>query len=293
MSGTPSDAVVIVPSALIAQLRVSGSLPALQPVVLASLRLLQRSDYHGADVARLLSHDQALTARVLRLVNSAFYAPKERIMNPQHAVVLLGQSTLRALILKASILSGEDDRLGQGFWLHALGTAATARSLAHHFGIDAEDAFIAGLLHDVGKLALVRADPQNFDLVKGKVTASNCLWNEIEKTVFGTTHGAIGAELLSTWSFPAQLVAAVGCHHEPSHAPKEHATFAALVHLADILARALLIGDPMDSSIPAIDAIALERGHLTSTDFPRLLADAEEELGRSEIFFNILEGRSR
>jgi putative nucleotidyltransferase with HDIG domain len=284
---------VIDPSALISKLRVSGSLPALQPVVLASLRLIQRSDYHGADVARMLSHDQALTARVLRLVNSAFYAPKERIMNPQHAVVLLGQSTLRALVLKASILGGEDERLGQGFWLHALGTAATARSLAKHFGIDAEDAFIAGLLHDVGKLALVRADPESFDTVKAEVTASSRLWNEAETSILGTSHGIIGAELLTAWSFPASLIAAVGHHHAPSLAPTEHLTFSALIHLADILARALLIGDPLDAGIPALDPGSLERGRLTSTDFPRLLADAEEELGRSEIFFNILEGRSR
>ncbi len=265
-------------------------LPALQPVVLLTLRLLQSPRSDNAEVARLLGHDQALTARVLRLANSAFYATRERIHSPEHAVVLLGKNTLRSLILRATIFSGADQADERRFWLHALGTACAARAVATCCRCGKpEELFIAGLLHDLGKLVLARSEPALHADLRRRALGEQRLLFDLEREVLGFDHAEIGGLLCQRWSLPQTIAAAIHRHHAMT-TPDRPTPAAAAVHLADILARALLVGSGGDRSIPALAPIALDLLGCTPQSFPELCERTEDELTNAEVFFNILEG---
>lgn len=265
------------------------SLPALPTVVHAVTRRITNPRSSAAEVGRLLSHDQALTARVLRLANSAFYAPREPVKNPEHAVVLMGFSTVRAIILKASIFSAFDVASAKPFWLHALGAACAASAIARVSGVGRpEDAFVMGLLHDLGKLAIKRFLPDLHAQVCAVVERDGGLMRDAERRVLGCDHAAVGRFLCEHWMLPLDYRMAIAGHHDLEQADGGHRSWAALVHLADIMARAMLIGSGGDHAIPVLDPRALGLLSLDEERFDDLFAVAEEELGRAEVFFTIL-----
>jgi putative nucleotidyltransferase with HDIG domain len=265
------------------------SLPALPTVVRAATARMADPRSSAGEVGRLLAHDQALTARVLRLANSAFYSPREPVRSPEHAVVLMGLGTVRAIVLKASIFSAFDLASARPFWLHALGTGCAATALARMTGVcPAEDAFVVGLLHDLGKLALRRHLPDLDALVKARLAQDGGLVRDAEQAVLGCDHATIGGYLCTHWSLPAEYRAAIAGHHNLALAAPEHRSWAALVHLADILARAMLIGNGGDHAMPTVLPQALELLQLDERHFRRAFAATEDELSRAEVFFTIL-----
>lgn len=266
-----------------------NSLPALPTVVHAVTRRITNPRSSAAEVGRLLAHDQALTARVLRLANSAFYAPREAVKNPEHAVVLMGLSTVRTIILKASIFTAFDMASAKPFWLHALGAACSASAIARVSGLGRpDDAFIMGLLHDLGKLALAKFLPDLYAQVRARVERDGGLIREAEMAVLGCDHATVGRFLCEHWSLPFDYRIAIAAHHNLDQADDTHRPWAALVHLADAMSRALLIGSGGDNSIPVLDPRVLKLLGLNEDRFDDLFTAAEEELGRAEVFFTIL-----
>jgi HD-like signal output (HDOD) protein len=278
-------------AALIARLREVQSLPALPMVVNAVTRRISQGSSSSGEIARLLVHDQALTVRVLRLANSAFYSPKEPVRSPEHAVVLLGLGTVRSIILKASIFSAFDVNRARPFWLHALGTGCAARAIARIAGLGrGDDAFVMGLLHDLGKLAIAEHLPELGAAVRARVQRDGGLMRAAELAELGCDHAAIGRFLCEHWSLPRDYREAIAAHHDLSLASDEHRPWAACVHLADILARAMMIGNGGDQAMPVLDPQALSLLRLREERFGELFEAAEEELGKAEVFFTILNG---
>ena len=278
-------------SAVLDRLRLVQALPALPMVVGAVTRRITHESTSSGEIARLLGHDQALTARVLRLANSAFYAPREAVRSPEHAVVLLGLGTVRAIVLKASIFSAFAITQARGFWLHALGAACAARAVARLGGLGrGDDAFVLGLLHDLGKLALAEHLPQEYALVRARVARDGGLIRHAELAELGCDHAAVGRFLCEHWSLPYEYRAAIGAHHDLDQAEDEHRPWAACVHVADIIARAMLIGSGGDQAMPILDPRALRLVGLQETDLGAVFAATEKELGRAEVFFTIING---
>lgn len=284
-AGPPGEALVL------AQLRQVHSLPALPMVVNAVTKRISNQQSGAGEIARLLAHDQGLTVRVLRLANSAFYSPKEEVRSPEHAVVLLGLGTVRSIILKASIFSAFDVNRARPFWLHALGAACAARAVARVSGLGrTEDAFVMGLLHDLGKLAITEHLPELAAKVRSHLTRHGGLMREAEVAVLGCDHAAVGRFLCEHWSLPRDYRDAIAGHHDFSLASEENRPWAALVHLADIISRAMLIGNAGDMGMPVLDAQALPLLRLREEQFSELFRAAEDELGKAEVFFTILNG---
>jgi HD-like signal output (HDOD) protein len=277
--------------AVIAALGRVHSLPALPAVVRTVTRRIVSESAGPAEIARLLSHDQALTARVLRLANSAFYAPREPVRSVNQAVVLLGFGTVRAIVLKASIFSAFDLARARPFWLHALGTACAARAVARLANLGrGDDAFVMGLLHDIGKLALAEHLPEPYAEVRALVAREGGLIRDAEQRVLGCDHAAIGRFLCEHWSLPADCREAIAFHHHVSGASEANRPWAACVHVADIVARALLVGNGGDDAIPFLDPTALPMLGLGEDRYAALFAAAEQELARAEVFFTVLDG---
>jgi putative nucleotidyltransferase with HDIG domain len=270
-------------------LRGVTALPTLPAVVSALGRRFNAPDVSAAEIADLLGHDQALTARVLRLANSAFYAPREPVRSPQQAVVLLGLSTVRAITLKASIFTAFPIIEARPFWLHSLGVACAARAIARFAGLTpADDAFVMGLLHDIGKLALAEHLPESYALVRARVVRDGGLIRAAENLELGCDHATVGGFLCSHWSLPIEFRSAISAHHDLERADGPYQAWAACLHLADILARALLIGNGGDHAMPSLDQRALRILALSSDDLPLCFSAAEDELANAEVFFGMI-----
>lgn len=278
-------------SLILSRLAQVRGLPALPMVVSALSRRIGDVTVSAGEIGRLLAHDQALTARVLRLSNSAFYSPREPIRTPDQAVVLLGFGTVRAIVLKASIFSAYDVERARPFWLHALGTACAARTVARIAGLGrGDDAFVMGLLHDIGKLALDEFLPEWYRPVRDAVAREGGLVRDAELRLLGCDHATVGRFLCEHWSLPMAYRDAIAGHHDLSLSSEANRPFAACVQLADIIARALLIGSGGDHAMPMLDPTALKLLRLREDQFGELFAATEEELGRAEVFFTIING---
>ncbi len=227
-------------------------LPALPSVVAEIAARVANATTSAAQLADLIMRDPALTTRLLRLVNSPFFGLPRSIGNPREATLLLGFQAIRDLALATVVLDLFPAEASAAFdpyqlWRHAIATAVAARLLAAQVADPAPDElFVAGLLHDVGKILLYRHDRPTFDAVLTSARQHDAPVWASEQRLTGTTHALIGAQLLRHWRLPARLVAAVGEHH--ASAPGK---VAQLIQAADALARVLGLPCGMDDAVPA------------------------------------------
>ncbi len=175
-------------------------------------------------VGHIISQDVSMSAKILQLVNSAFFGLPQKIVDPQHAAVYLGIDTLKALVLSIHVFSSftEDAKLCEfslaRMWRHSLRTSKLARDIARAEMADekvVEVATIAGMLHDIGKLILLKV-PRQYNEVMEFVKTTGCDFAEAEYIVTKTSHAELGAYLLGLWGIPDNVVEAVAFHHNPS-----------------------------------------------------------------------------
>ena len=256
--------------ALVRQVR---DLPALPETVLRVMRLADDPKAGVADAAKALVSDQALAARVLKLANSAFYGGARRIATVSEAVVILGMRTTRNLVMAASceaLLDGEVAGYGlpRGALLrHSLACASAAQALARRTKFRGlEEAFVAGLLHDLGKVVMNTYGRGKLADVLARVQREGLAYADAEQSVFGFGHAEAGACLLERWHLPLSLVSAVRWHHAPSDAPLD-SPLPCLVHIADAVCQALGADLGMGGLVPALHPDALSQLRLTAEDF--------------------------
>jgi HD-like signal output (HDOD) protein/CheY-like chemotaxis protein len=234
------------------------ALPSLPSVYQKIVACLQGPDPELADIARIISSDVVMTAMVLKLANSAFFGAKQAFRTADRAVSFLGVDTIAGLVLAHSIFNefAVAEKAGlslEQLWNHSLQTATGARALARFekWGTErAEEAFLAGVVHDLGKLVLASrpaAADAGTQLPGEPVTAP---WNE--------NHAEVGAYLLGLWGFSDDVVAAIAYHHTPSRSGAGKFDLAGLLHVADRFAHHSGPG-----SAPLTDA-DLETGYLDS-----------------------------
>lgn len=195
-------------------------LPPFPAVASRVLRLMSDPDSSAADLARAISRDQSLTARVLRAGNSSFYGFSQQVTSLPQAVVVLGLRKVRDLILFDSMPLGRGADGGmtdtqRTLWVHSVATALTSRLLALRAGadVDPEDAFLAGLFHDSGRLVLNHLAPEAFaEVFTHTIDGLDSV--EAERTVFGLSHDELGYETLARWELPEAIRIAARDHHQ-------------------------------------------------------------------------------
>lgn len=224
------------------------SLPSVPETYTQIMGELEKPNASLAQVGRIIARDIAMTAGVLKLVNSSFFGFVGHIESPLQAVNLLGVETIKGLVLSAHLFTLFDHRKFPGFTLehlinHCLDTGRLAKVIAEQEGRDrkvADDCFIAGTLHDVGKLVLASKLEAEYARVIRNVQERNLTLWEVEKEVFGTTHAEVGAYLLGLWGLPAAIVDAVAFHHAPAKAGSDGFAVTA-VHVANALEHDLYV----------------------------------------------------
>ncbi|NUN49571.1 MAG: HDOD domain-containing protein [Candidatus Brocadiae bacterium] len=270
--------------------RIQG-LPTLPQILSSMNRLMTNPRTSAKEVAQLISSDPAITSKVLRVVNSSFYGFPNRISTVTHAIVILGFNTARSIVLSTSIFdalkkpetTGGFDRLA--FWRHSIATGAVTRVVGRRAGFAAmEEFFLAGLLHDVGKIVLDSYFPAEFARIQAAVREKDAAMVDVEPEILGgVTHAQIGGWLLEKWSLSRGLVDSVAHHHNPALAG-ENIKAAAVVHLGDILARALCIGSGGDRRMPPFSDAAWSALGIDPAAIPDILREGAEEAERAMVF---------
>jgi HD-like signal output (HDOD) protein len=214
-------------------------------------------------IADIISGDSGLTARLLRLVNSAFYCFPSKVESISHAVLLVGTEQIRDLALATSILRSfkgiSADLVDmESFWLHSIATGVTARLLAtHRREANSERFFVAGVLHDIGRLLMYKHLPDEAREALSRTRQGDASLLDAEREVFGFDHAAAGGVVLHAWGLPPSLTEVARCHHTPGDA-RRYPVEAAVVHLADVIVTALELGSSGDAAVPRLSPTAWE-----------------------------------
>ncbi|PKL51332.1 MAG: hypothetical protein CVV42_00340 [Candidatus Riflebacteria bacterium HGW-Riflebacteria-2] len=196
-----------------------------------------------AELGDIIARDVSMTTRVLHLVNSAFFGLPRQVSNPREAVVMLGMNVLKSLILYVKLFFAAPDSKFPGFslddmWEHSSLTARLSREIARDLGGSSrvqEDAFLAGMLHDVGKLLLLE-QPKYISSIKWQQSQQEDLsFAEAEYLEYSTSHAEVGGYLLGLWGLPDPVVEAVACHHRPTQISGETSPVLAATYLANAL----------------------------------------------------------
>ncbi len=229
------------------------------PTVLAELQALTSNRNSSAsDVATVIARDPALTAWILKLVNSPFFGFSVKVDTVTRAVTLVGMQQIHALAI-GGMLNTLMVRIPQNildidtFWRHSIATGIAAQLIWKTINRpESERLFVAGLLHDCGMLALAYAAPKTFTTVECRLRVANQPRHVMEQSLLGFDHPRLGGMLLHRWNMPLPLVMAILHHHEVE-TPQRHPE-AAVVHIADLIAFAILGADTHDAMPPISNA---------------------------------------
>ncbi len=224
---------------VISRLRSIPSLPTLYEEVTAALR---KEDPSLSEIAKIISKDVGMAAKILQLANSAFVGASGRVSSLVQALSLIGTETVRTLVLSVHVFS-QFERNSKvapslpALWDHSAAVSALAQRIASSEGCAkamVEECFTAGLLHDIGKVVLLAEMPREYH----QIFETNSYSKSVEQERLGCTHAEVGAYLMSIWGLPLSLVHAVAFHHRPCDSAETHFSPLTAVHAADAIASA-------------------------------------------------------
>ncbi|MDP2847413.1 MAG: HDOD domain-containing protein [Humidesulfovibrio sp.] len=275
-----------------ATLALVDNIPAFSKSVTRVLHLASDLNCSARDLLEVVSTDPVLTMKVLRLVNSAYFGRSQKVTSVHQAMVTLGLNTLKNVALSLAMLGALPKKSSSGFdidalWEHSLAVGLAARRLARQQNLsrtEAEDCFVAGLLHDVGKLVLAQFRPQEFADALDEARQQGRPLHEAERASIGVDHAELGAALARRWELPPALVNALAGHHDPEAAP---APMTDVIFAANQVAKRLTLGDSGDMQTLPFPSGLAERLGLDAGAATALMPDLGDELERSRILLKL------
>lgn len=235
-----------------------------------------------SDISKILSEDQGLTARILKLANSPLFGYFSRIDTITQAVTIIGVQQVRDLALAVSVMGlfkgiPEDLVTMELFWKHSIACGLTARILAtSQREANLERFFVAGILHDIGRLVMfINAPDLSREMIEVCRSESRLLY-DVERERLGFDHGEVGGSLLRMWKIPTRVAEPVECHHR-CHRSVQYPRETAILHLADLIAHALEFGSSGQLLVPRLDHQAWERLAMTPHALPALVRQIDQQ----------------
>lgn len=266
--------------------------PTLPTIVTQVFEVMRRPTSSASDVEKVIANDQAISAKILRVANSAFYGFPRRIATVAHAIAILGFNNVQSMILgiaafdvfRAKKLNLYD------FWKHSIATGTAARLIAQKAQCPADEAFTAGILHDVGKLIFVlQAENTYQNLLELQQREESPLSSlEAEQSLLHFTHPEAGAVVSERWALPRRHVEAIAHHHDPA-ASKEEFTFCAVIALANYAAHTVFPNAFSHPFSPDLLPMLLETLRLKEQDWERFLTKLTEAHEGIEAFVNAIQ----
>lgn len=253
-------------------------LPSLSAVVVELLTSMEDEDVDVHVLGAKIAHDQALTAKTLRLANSSFYGMPSKVTSIHQAISVLGFHSIRTLVtacaVSGSFPPGSNALFDfKAFWRHSVATAVCAKLLAVRLKLNPDTAFTAGLLHDIGTLVLATRFPAEYGQMLAHRRQHDCYIIEAEQAVFGLDHAATGSALAAHWKFPETMQRAVAEHH--SDAVTGPATLQLVVHAANTVAHALDLTGQEDDLAPPMPHAVFQALGLSDDQWQQLFAETE------------------
>jgi len=267
-------------------------LPPFSPILNRLLATLAKEDVSFAELAEVIEKDTVLAGNVLRLVNSALYGFQGTVNSVRHAVAILGLAKLRNAVMSLSIsrmwrtVRTPEGWSSASFNIHSVATGILSDLLAQKLPAPyPEGAFVAGLLHDIGKLLIATSLPQEYALIRARFGAGEQPMEECEREVLGTTHAGLSGAALGKWNLPSPIQRAVTFHHAPDEANYGQLDLSHVVHAADQLAidlghAVLSVGSEQgETSAKTLETLGI------SGQIPRLLEQFQQEFDVLRGFF--------
>ena len=279
------------PSALQKAVAHVGELQPLPEVTAKIVQLVEDPRATARDVHAIVRTDPALAARILKVVNSAFYGLSAQVGNLDRAVLMLGISSVKNIVLAASLSrmfraeALSEQFAARDLWRHSVATAVCARLLATKGATPPDEVFVAGLIHDIGLIVAQQLFPA--ELTHTLEQCLNCPQDfcATEERVMGADHQALGNALAGTWRFPPALRWTIACHHEPDLVPLEHRAMATIVHIADIMCGQARFGFWLTTQLQEVTAACLEAIGLTRENIEEVSAGLAERVEEAERVF--------
>lgn len=278
---------------IISRVKSIEGLPSFPSTHAEILKLAKSDDASSDDIADKLQLDPGLLATIFKLVNSSAYGFNKQVKDLSLAVTLLGLEEIANLVLAAQVfekLGSYEDGAGlnlQEFWRHSVGTAFVAKAIAKKLNTEMESAFLAGMMHDLGKIILDRYFDDYYKAVFEVIVGEDLAIAKAEQEILGVTHAEVGGQLAEEWKFPKNYLNAIAFHHDVRNAPR-YQRLVCIVHLADIICREFKYGNGGDDQIPEPDESALDRFSLGDRGMNILREVSEEELQGAESFLSAL-----
>lgn len=243
-------------------------------------------DMHG-----IVRHDPALAAKILKVVNSAFYGLPAQIASLDRAIIMLGLSAVKNIALAASLSrlfrpgAISEQFTARDLWLHCIGVGVCARMLTGPCHAPPEEAFVGGLVHDMGLLVEYQLFPEELRTIVNECTDSDEPFWEVERRVLGADHQAFGAAIAGKWKFPPSLRSAIAYHHDPSVLKPEYRRLATTIHVADTICCQDQIGFWLTSKSQSVTDEMLATIGVTGQQVEQILEELPERIEETERIF--------
>jgi len=252
----------------------------------------------AAELRAIIEADPAITVQVLKVANSAYYGQRSQIQNIERAILMMGVEEIRNICLSICLIAqfNPASRYAANFdvdyfWHHSLLTAMTAAKLAgEKQWIKAEDAFILGLLHDIGKTVFAVALPSVFDKLSSMAgTSSGSIFHEVENRA-GLSHTLIGSWVATRWGLPALIKNIIEFHHNPQEVTEDFAGPVSIINISNAATNTVL-SDPLSEKkqeeFPS--AWSLDVLNILPEDYPLILKDTEKAISETESMYTVLQ----
>ncbi len=268
---------------IIQVIRNTRSLPTIPGIINKLSSLADDGRVSVDEMARVVSSDQVLSAKVLKLVNSPFYGFSGRISTVSKALILLGVNVVKSLAISSSIFEIMEKNI-VGLWEHSLGAAVAANIIARRLDLpECEEISTAALLHDIGKVIIKIRLEKDYDTIMAVVKEKEIPMIDVERDLLDIDHAEIGQFLGKSWLLPEKLIEPIACHHnvEKSNA---QLTKTSVVHISDVLVKASGFGFSGDDFVPGIQPLAWEKLDLTEAMLKEIVKEFEDSLVEAKNF---------
>ncbi|MBN1164121.1 MAG: HDOD domain-containing protein [Candidatus Krumholzibacteriota bacterium] len=272
-------------------------LPTIPQVLMSIWKILESPDSSSADLEKVISLDQSLSAKIIRLANSPFYYTPAEVSSVKSAIVNIGFDAVKNLVIAVSITSVFKKIKGvnrffplKDFWRHCVGVGIAARLLGRKVeGIDSESCFCAGILHDLGKFLLNMLFPKEFAAALSLAAQEKIFIREAENRIFTVDHTHFGSALARHWNFSRELRQVIQSHHKPlDDIEEEYLVETAVVRVADAIIRNMRYGFPGDFNTYPREERACEMFGFQEGFLDNLNAEISEELQRAGEILNLI-----
>lgn len=278
-------------------------MPSLSTTVSKVLEVCNSPKTSANDLNRIISLDPVLTGHVLKLINSAYYSLPNQISSLARAIIMLGLNTVKNLALSTAVIGALGKKSSfttlpmDAFWAHSIGVGVTAKAMAAVRNIPAierEEYFVAGMLHDLGKIPLNTCFSENYGLALQMAALEQGPLLNAEQLLVGVDHGTAGRLIGEKWRLSPAIIEGLTHHHAPEQAPDEHRDLVATVALANVYANIHKIGSAGDL-YPESDLLdrILEGMGLNWDDLQPLQAIVNSEIEKAQVFLHLTEQETK